>query len=573
MGIKYNFNTIENEKKCKFIKEESFKIQPLLSNNYLNNKLFTFLIENNMNRYVFGYIIGIHKLNLDSIAMNEKLLSKTELMNKCGESFIKKYHCPECGNLIFRKHIYDFKYNDSLNVECLNCGKESYFTYFDLENDFEINRNDLIKFMDKLVEYEIFSKKHVIICNKCTKTSDFNIENINDLTCEKCGNICEIRFKYECNFPFLTEGGYWFEWYVYNICKDLYKHVFPNYKCEYELNGETQLCDFDILAIDSNKKVIVYECKDYMRYNKNQIPLAVFIENLSKIRHVSDEIFLVSSTKNIKKSSKSEINDLMDDNIKFIEGMDLEKQFLSEESIIRFFEEQNYDIVHLYSKLPTFMKTKILKKILELMVENTNLTYIHSLLNIFTYSEINDLIIPKQIWISSVQRVLDNIYSDNLIPASLNYINDLFHLKPKIFEGIIDLNMFIEKGMKFLNPNPYEGSDKRAPFYYFITDYLENISLDTTILKYETINEFLLKFIPMLDVYYGAYSVEKTLNVFFILWDFLDQNIEEKLTNQLISEYTHHPNKRYVIKQFISKDLLNSKNKIKWDTFIEEFNK
>ena len=59
MSIRYNLRQIEEEKNCKFIEEENYDIKPLLDNPIVNNDLFTFLIENNMNRYIFAYLLKV----------------------------------------------------------------------------------------------------------------------------------------------------------------------------------------------------------------------------------------------------------------------------------------------------------------------------------------------------------------------------------------------------------------------------------------------------------------------------------------------------------------------------------
>ena len=80
---------------CQFDTTIESKFHQLYLNSYVNNNLFTFLIENNMNRFLFGFITGIKDLNLDNIDYYNKLLRPNEVEEICKESFIKKFHCPD----------------------------------------------------------------------------------------------------------------------------------------------------------------------------------------------------------------------------------------------------------------------------------------------------------------------------------------------------------------------------------------------------------------------------------------------------------------------------------------------
>ena len=244
-----------------------------------------------------------------------------------------------------------------------------------MEDEFKITKLDLIKFLDKLVDLEVFNKKLETNCKNCTKSElleDF--ENVN-LKCS-CGNLKEIKFKYYSNYDFILDRGFWFEWYVYNLCKNLYRNVYPNVKCTYVIDGKEFECEIDILATTKDNKLIAFECKDYM---KSKLSLKDFIENISKLHHIAHEIYLVSSVKDVKFNSKIESSALIDSELKFIEGMKLEESFLNADNIISFFEERQYNIVSLFDKLPDSKKEIILDNLVDLIIKNEDEVYLESL--------------------------------------------------------------------------------------------------------------------------------------------------------------------------------------------------
>lgn len=556
MSIRYNLRQIEEEKNCKFIEEENYVIKPLLDNPIVNNDLFAFLIENNMNRYIFAYLLKVDDLNLDKIPFCDNLLNENKLKEICGESFIKKFVCRECGKLLFRKHLHEINYNDNFSRECQICGKYNNVLYSDLEDEFNITRYDLIKFMDKLVELSVFSKELVASCNYCTEYNIVNSENFNSFSCPSCGNLMEIKFKYTSNFDFLISNpGFWFEWYVYNLCKNIFPRVHPNYGGEYLLDNQKIKCDFDILIFDDDK-VIVYECKDYMKVSKNRLSMKDFIDNISKIRHFADKIYIVSSIKPFKDNSIIETEELFNPDVKFIEGMELEDKFLNEDNIITFFEKRNYNIVYLFKKLPVRKQEIILSKIFNLMIENDNSIYIEILNNIFMRVDIDNIHVSDEILIDSLNVALSNVYNNKFIVLSLNYIKNLFFYNSSVFQDF-DLNKFIEFCTPFLTSHPLQGYEKRAPFYYFIAAYFKKGLADINSLDDDVAKSFLLKLIPMIEIYYGSSSVVDTLNIFYCLWDYMDSDLEVKFIDEIIEQYEDHSSKRYAISNFIEKIKIN----------------
>ena len=118
----------------------------------------------------------------------------------------------------------------------------------------------------------------------------------------------------------------------------------------------------------------------------------------------------------------------------------------------------------------------------------------------------------------------------------------------------------MKHGCQFLNPISTEGYECRAPFYYFIAEYFRKEVIDIGEIDENVVQDFLLKFIPMIEVYYGSYSLEKTFNVFKCLWEYATPEIESKFINKLIFWYETNGSK-YVISNFIEDFKINLSSK------------
>lgn len=563
LNFTINLDAIEDLKNCKFKKPRNSKS---INNSYIENNLFRLLIENKMNRFLFGYITRLENLDVNFLSIYDVLLEPNRLKEICGESCIKKFTCPKCGHLLFRKHLHEIGNENPFEVTCPNCSKQNIFKYVDLEDEFELKRIDLIKFLERLVDIDILSKKLVSSCNFCTASEVVSSDELVCLSCE-CGNLREIKFKFVSNYDFLTQSdGYWFEWYVYMLCNHIYGKVFQNYSCEFEVNGEKYLCELDVLTISEDNKLIIYECKDHMYHLKDNLSLKDFADNIVRIRHFADKIYVVSSLKNVKTFFKEEIPEIIESEIEFIEGMDLENKFLNEDSIITFFENQNYNSVSLYAKLPDIKKRTIMKRIVELIIKNENGDYLNIINSIFNRLYLEDIVFPDDgLLKESLNAPIYNISNNIFVVDSLTYINNLYHRKSNIFDEDFDLNNFLRLCTPFLTSDPFDGFKKRAPFYYFISSYLRRIELNFEQLNREIIQQFLFKFASMISVYYGNSSLKDILAIFKKLWVFKTEDIENELVNELITEYFNRPGyKQTLIRDFLIEmyDDFSQNNKI-----------
>ncbi len=552
MGLRVNLENFCKHDNCEFNTENKSDFISLYLNSYVNNNLFTFLIENNMNRFIFGFITSINDLNLDNIDYNNKFLRPSDLKNICEESFIKKLNCPECNHLLFREHLDDIDYKEYLELKCPNCGKYSLFSYSDLKDDFNITKSDLIKFLDKLVDLNILNKKLKTQCQFCTNAEELIEFNNVNLICS-CGNLKEVKFKYYSNYEFLGNRGAWFEWYVYNLCKYIYRNVYSNVTCKYVIDDKEFECQIDILAVTNDERLIAFECKDYMQRKPE---LKHLIENIEKLNHIAHEIDIVSSVKEITSNTKLKSEHLIDTEIKFIEGLKLERTFLNEDKIIAIFESRNYNIVSLFDKLPDAKKEIILDNLFDLIIQNEKDVYLESFTNLLARLSIDIQLIHKEKCLRSLNVAFKNLYSKNFINPSLEYIKNLYFSFPEYFKMNFNLNKFLKHCTEFLNPNPSVDYEYRAPFYYFITVYFRDEIVDVNLIEETVAHNFLLKFIPMIEVYYGAHSLKKTLNVFKCLWMYVTPEIENAFISKLIHWYQTKGNK-HIISNFL-KDFKNN---------------
>ncbi|MDO5851181.1 MAG: hypothetical protein Q4Q23_01685 [Methanobacteriaceae archaeon] len=538
-------NKYKQKNNCEFFEDDKKKLRNLIENKEITDKLFSFLIENNLNRYIFGYILRIKDFDIDNIPFEDSLLNPERVEEFAKESFIKKYECESCNYLLFRNYDYNIPFDFEEDCRCPYCCKKNKFDFNSLNNDFHITRKDLYNFLNKLADIGVFNKESYVTCSNCTekKIYDGNF----DQNCSKCGKLNEIKFNYSTNY-FSDCGGFWFEWYVYNLCLIHYpsQNVFYGYKAKYDdENNKEQECELDILVLDGDNPII-YECKDYMGYNKKKLVTNDLYGNLSKINKVSDKIVVVSSTKEIKEKSKEKLKKEFGEKIEFLECGNLEKKFLNAEKILEEVENKSYVINSLYEKINEQEK----KKVLELLIEKIKLNseskgseskvYFECLIRILN-NEDQDIKKCLKEFLKEFEPILKDILKNSIannlknnqnISAMFKFIRSIYDIYPKIIINL-DMNLFIKTGIPYLNPNSFSDCKKRAPFYYFICSFFKTENFNDFNLDESIIQNFLLKFIDIIPVYYGCNSFKNTLNVFLKLWGYKTDIIENKLITSL----------------------------------------
>lgn len=522
------------------------------NNRQVNNDLFTFLIENNLNRYLFGVLLRINGLDINNIHFREELLDPDKIENAIQESFIKRFNCKNCDHLIYRKHLNEIKFHKDYELECPNCNKNNFFSYKDMENDFNIKPIDLIKFFNRLIDIGVVDKKLMAICPSCTEKEDF-IENKTNLECNSCNILREINYVYSMKFDFFNDKGYWFEWYVYNICNHIYQNVDHNIDVSYVKNGNTKLCELDVVFIDNDDNLVIFECKDYLKSKDKKIRFKEIIDNLRKLVEISDNISFVSSFKEFNKNDQIDAINMLQKDITFIEGIDLENQFLSEDNILEFLRSGNYNAIYLYQKLNDLKKLAIVKEIISEIINNNgeNTDRLENMINIFDKSSnVETVLSPERSNLEkTIDICMDNIKNRENVSYSFSYILSLFRAWPELVENSLDINEFIQNGTIYLSPIGLVKHKERAPFYYCICLYFKKVDFESSSLDEGIIKAFLMKFIPMLNLYYAPYSVRNTLTVFEKLWDFVDDSIESALILKILDLYksdTGYKKRRYL---------------------------
>ena len=314
-----------------FSEYEDFFDGLFISGNEVGYKLFSFLIENLMNRYLFNLMMR-NSPNIESWTINDEYLNEKSLRKYTfGQSFIKLYKCYDCKYFLNRIYAPEFSAIPIDNIaECPNCGLKKLIHPKDYESDFRIIKNDLANFTEKLRDIGVLHSKDYILCSKCGVELGAKDELSGLKECQFCGGkiIYKKRDEFKDDFLELCKSKYglWFEWFVYEIAKHIYEHVENGLILSYsDDEGENKEKEVDIVALNDDKMILI-ECKDYLGHTppsqyKTIIDIAPFF----------DEVYVVNfykPHKDVKKMIES------DSNITVLDGSDIDEVFLDTELII-----------------------------------------------------------------------------------------------------------------------------------------------------------------------------------------------------------------------------------------------
>ena len=495
-----------------------------------SDDLFSFLIENNLNKYLFGVLSRIGSLDINNIPFREELLDHKKIEKTISESFIKKFECENCNHLLFRKHVDELDKYINKEYSCPICDKKYNLDYFDLKDDFSINRNDLIKYLEKLNKIDIVEKKLVYTCHNCVEYEDYNASK--SLKCKKCGSNREIVYKYYFKDEFLEKNikygdGRWFEWYMFKICEHIFDMSEHNLMISFENTaGFKNTAEIDVVSL-RDEELIIFECKDHLKGKMGLTDL----QSLPKLSKLFKRIYLVSSHKEITKKKKEYINSLCDNEIEFIAGTSLEEQFLSEERVLDLFYDNSYKAISLYNKLNEIKRENILQNIISKIIseeckDENNLKSL--LLIIKKNNERNDIINSNEDTIKTIiEYCLTNIYNETLVYASLNFIDYLLRIASDVVLSTINLDDIFSMGFNYL----YIGFSNPPLRKRFINFYwaFNKINIDTTNITENVGNKFLKLFISVIRMYFGNDARISTLGIIKKFWNFADEECEFKL--------------------------------------------
>jgi DNA-directed RNA polymerase subunit RPC12/RpoP len=270
--------------------------------------------------------------NIESWPLNDEDLSEKNLKKYTfGQSFIRLYKCFDCQHLL--KRIYAPELSsipiDEI-LECPKCGLKKLANPTDYESTFQIIRKDLTNFNEKLRDIGILHSKEYALCSKCDVELGAKDE-LSGLTTCQCGGEIGYKKRDEFKDDFLksckSETGLWFEWFVYEIAKHIYKNVECGLTLSYEDNERNDKeKEVDIVALKDDKLILI-ECKNYLGHTPPRE-----YNTIINIAPFFDEVYVVNFYEPHKDVSKKIIKP--DSNIKVLNGNDIDDVFLDTELII-----------------------------------------------------------------------------------------------------------------------------------------------------------------------------------------------------------------------------------------------
>ena len=303
----------------------------LTRTNKVADELFSFLLDNLMNRYLFNLMMQ-KSPNIESWPINDEDLSEDNLKKYTfGQSFIRLYKCFDCSHWL--KRIYSpelMSISHNTILECPKCGLKKLINLEEYENTFSITRNDLADFTEKLRNIGVIISKEYGLCSQCNIEIGAKDELSGQSTCRFCGGEIISKKRDEFNDDFLKlcqyEAGLWFEWFVIGIAEHIYENVDYGLILSYiDEEGNNKEKEVDIIALNDDELVLI-ECKNYLGHT----PPSQY-RTIMKIASFFDDVYVVNffkPRKDVKKNIKP------DSNIKVLNGSDIDNVFLDVELII-----------------------------------------------------------------------------------------------------------------------------------------------------------------------------------------------------------------------------------------------
>ncbi|MBR9704864.1 hypothetical protein GOV12_05610 [Candidatus Pacearchaeota archaeon] len=337
---------------------------------WISDELFTFLVNNQLNRYLFNVFMRVGSLEIDDWPFNMDLLISNKIKEKVKESFIKKFVCGSCGQILLNEVSVNIgKIDDLQEIECPNCKIKFDFNYKSLEDSFIISKRVLSEYLEQLASRDVIKIRYIKHCPSCRDKKIFDKldEKDLDLKCNKCNNFLNLNRDYSFNDNFLSyclmrRGGEWFEWYVYKLCSYMHEEVDHNILIEVEEDGIKKELEIDVIGRDDDK-LTIYECKD----TKNKSDWKDF-ESLPYLTEKFENVKIVNSYDSNRKVLQK-ISELCNQEIINIKGSDLEDNFMGvEPTILRLKSKEwpyNNNGVKSFSKLANEKKLDIIHILLE----------------------------------------------------------------------------------------------------------------------------------------------------------------------------------------------------------------
>lgn len=407
----------------------NFNVKPLFwysQSNEVAKKLFSFLLQNFMNRYLFNLMLR-KSPNITSWALNDVDLTENNLKRFSFEqSFVKLYKCHDCQYLLKRIYAPELSSIETDEIaDCPNCGLKKLISPMDYESNFIMIRKDLTNFFDKLRHDGILHLKEYILCSECGVELGAKDDLSGQNMCQLCDGVVKTKTRDEFKDDFLnlckSKPGLWFEWFVYEIANQIYENVEHGLILSYiDDEGNNKEKEVDIVALNDDKLILI-ECKNYLghtppREYKTIIDIAPFF----------DEVYVANFFKPHRDVIKKMI--LPGSNINVLNGNDIDEYFLNNELIIsQLLIEDSLFGTETISRVSNDMKISVINQIFGNVSDRS---MIKALTNIINYQSVDS------------KFLLDN-FSENL--------NQIFGSELKLISNVFESREDITDSLKLIN--------------------------------------------------------------------------------------------------------------------------
>ena len=405
--------------------------------------LFSFLLENLMNRYLFNLMLQ-KSPNIEAWPINDEHLSEDNLKKfTFGQSFIRLYKCIDCNYWLKRIYSYEtWSIPHSTILECPKCGLKRLIDLKKYENTFLIVRNDLTTFIERLRELDVIVSKEYIFCPKCNIEIGAKGELSGLSKCRICDGDVGYKIRDEFDNEFLklcqSEAGLWFEWFVFEIAKHIYEEVEYGMILNYvDDEGKNKEKEVDIVALNDDELILI-ECKNYL----GSAPPSQY-RTIMEIASFFDDIYVVNFFKPHKDVKKNIDPDL---NIQVLNGNDIDNVFLDIELIVsQLVTKETLFGTKIIASISNDKKITVIKKIIEDFSDRRMV--------IALYNVISSEYVDSNLWWSNFSDELKAI-----LESELNEISNAEVSKEDITHSLKLVTSFYyhfdkEKLSNFFNPS------------------------------------------------------------------------------------------------------------------------
>jgi len=307
----------------------SRKIVLNFESNKLSNEIMNYFMKRSYLRILYNILYEEIPITLDEAVY--VLLKDEKLSRVLPMSPIRNIYC-KCGNILAFYNPYLHRKPRRKKI-CPKCHRTFLLRDCEDSDNWGLTTIDIRNILDELTTVKLLTSKFVGICNNCSIVKDLNLftvseideiknnklkKYIKNLYCDKCNNHLFIDKIYmideEINEIF-SKNGYWLEWYIKNMIKNLY----PNIPIEQGISVYNDMYGLEVdLMILKNKKLMCFECKAIHPLKRIDYSEVAY---LIEMQDFADELCLIT-TGGIKDRTKSM---LQKKGVKILEGQFIEQ--------------------------------------------------------------------------------------------------------------------------------------------------------------------------------------------------------------------------------------------------------